>query len=101
MSTTIVLFEDVDPFKNLNFPITFRAQVDYGSVRQWDVDSYEAQGAEGGWVEIRRGHPLWSVMDGFTTSDAGFERIESQITRELEEDPSYGWGLRRFSQAAE
>lgn len=84
MSTTTVLFEDVDAVDGLNFPITFRAVIDFGGVQRWDVDALEVQGARGGWVEVTPGHMLRPLLDAYVASPAGRDAIEGRILREAD-----------------
>lgn len=83
MTTTTVLFEDVEPFADLYFPITFQVVVDYSTLTRWDVDTYEARGARGGWVKVQREHALWQTLYHYVTSDHGYEVIEDQIDQEI------------------
>ncbi len=101
MSTTIVLFEDAEPFTDLNFPITFRALIDYSGIDRWSVEAFDAQGAQGGWVQIPRDHALWPVFDAYLRSPAGFDTVEGQIAGETEHDVYWPAPAGSYSHAAE
>lgn len=101
MPSTIVLFEDVSPDDDLYFPITFRALVEYRSIGDWSVEAIEAQGAQGGWVDIDRKRGLWPVLNGYVQSQAGVQAIEDRIARESQHDDGWPKSGRPFRHAAE
>lgn len=101
MPSTIVLFEDVSPDSDLNFPVTFRALVDYGTIDSWSIEAIEVQGAQGGWVDIDRHRALWPVLKGYLGSRAGIQAVEDQIFRETEHNAVSPTPRRYLRHAAE
>lgn len=91
MPATTVVFEDVDAFKEFNFPITYRVLVDHSYGLPWSWGTMQVRGGQGGWVDVPRGHALWPVLNHHATSDAGFGVIEDQIAQEAEEMRGQDW----------
>ena len=89
-----ILFEDTQAFPGVSFPVTFRAKVEVESLTAWLVHGIElpSDGADGGWVELRPQHPLFSTLKGIAllrrdiiAEEARQAWVKAEQNREMDE----------------